>query len=138
MLTYGDGVSDINLRELVAAHERSGKIATLTAVQPSGKYGALSIGEDNAVESFNEKPNGDNAWINGGFFVMEPQIFDYIPRGKQVVLEREPLETLANEGKLGAYKHNGFWKSMDTLRDKNELTQIWMSGEAPWALWERQ
>jgi glucose-1-phosphate cytidylyltransferase len=138
MLTYGDGLCDVNLRDLIAAHDRSGKIATLCAVQPSGKYGAVTIGEDNAIESFNEKPSGDNAWINGGFFVMEPQIFDYIPHGKQVILEREPLETLAKEGKLGAYKHEGFWKSMDTLRDKNELTQIWASGKAPWALWEQQ
>ncbi|MDR1450957.1 MAG: glucose-1-phosphate cytidylyltransferase [Helicobacteraceae bacterium] len=138
MLTYGDGVSDVDLRDLIATHERSGKLVTLTAVQPSGKYGALVIGAGNAVESFSEKPDGDNAWINGGFFVMEPQVFDYIPCGEQVTLEREPLEMLAKEGKLGAYKHGGFWKSMDTLREKNELTQIWTQGGAPWALWEQK
>ncbi|MDR0746681.1 MAG: glucose-1-phosphate cytidylyltransferase [Helicobacteraceae bacterium] len=138
MLTYGDGVSDISIRDLLAAHERSGKTATLTAVQPSGRYGAIIIDENNAVKRFDEKPDGDNAWINGGFFVMEPQIFDYIPSGGQTILEREPLEGLAKAGKLGAYRHYGFWKSMDTLRDKNELTQIWANGKAPWALWERQ
>jgi glucose-1-phosphate cytidylyltransferase len=138
MLTYGDGVCDVNLRDLLETHIKSGKVATLTAVQPSGKYGAIAIGEDGVVESFNEKPDGDDGWINGGFFVMEPRIFDYIPREKQAILEREPLEALAREGKLGAYKHNGFWKSMDTLRDKNELTQIWTNGDAPWALWEQK
>ncbi|MDR2034476.1 MAG: glucose-1-phosphate cytidylyltransferase [Helicobacteraceae bacterium] len=138
MLTYGDGVSDVDLNALLKTHIESGKIATLTAIQPSGKYGAITIGENNTIESFNEKPDGDNAWINGGFFVMEPSVFEYIQKGKSVILEREPLESLARHGALGAYKHNGFWKSMDTLRDKNELSQIWINGDAPWALWERK
>ncbi|MDR1911871.1 MAG: glucose-1-phosphate cytidylyltransferase [Helicobacteraceae bacterium] len=138
MLTYGDGVSDVDLNALLKTHIESGKVATLTAIQPSGKYGAITIGENNTIESFNEKPDGDNAWINGGFFVMEPSVFEYIPKGKNVILEREPLESLARRGALGAYKHSGFWKSMDTLRDKNELSQIWMNGDAPWALWERK
>ncbi|GHV02127.1 glucose-1-phosphate cytidylyltransferase [Campylobacterota bacterium] len=137
MLTYGDGVSDVNMRELIASHERSGKIATLTAVQPAGKYGALSI-DANLVSAFNEKPDGDGSWVNGGFFVMESAIFDHIPQGKETVLEREALESLASLGELNAYKHTGFWKSMDTLRDKQELTELVNTGNAPWMKWEQQ
>lgn len=136
MLTYGDGVSDINIPGLLEAHEKAGKAVTLTAVQPGGKFGALDIGTDGLVSSFNEKPRGDRGWINGGFFVMEPKIFEYLDDGPETILERRPLERLSSEGRLNAYRHPGFWKAMDTLRDKNELTAMWVNGSAPWALWK--
>jgi glucose-1-phosphate cytidylyltransferase len=135
MLTYGDGVSDVNIPELLSFHEKMGKIATLTAIQPTGKYGALNIESNGIVTSFIEKPQGDGAWINGGFFVMEPGIFDYLKKGDATILEREPLENLAAADQLAAFKHTGFWKAMDTLKDKNELTNMWINGKAPWALW---
>jgi len=135
MLTYGDGVSDINIPELVKFHEQSGKLATMTAVQPSGRFGALVIKDDVNITSFMEKPKGDEAWINGGFFVFEPKVFDYIKDSDDTVFERTPLETLAKEGQLNAFKHEGFWRPMDTLRDKNELTNMWNSKTAPWAIW---
>jgi glucose-1-phosphate cytidylyltransferase len=134
-LTYGDGLADVDLDALVSEHRRSGHLATLTAVQPSGKFGALDITGTDRVASFLEKPKGDGSWINGGFFVCEPGIFDYIRGGDETVWEREPLESLARDGKLGAYKHNGFWQPMDTLRDKNELEKLWVSGTAPWRAW---
>jgi len=132
MLTYGDGVSDVNVNDLVEFHKKSGKYATLTAVQPSGKFGALEIDQENSVSSFQEKPRGDGAWINGGFFVLEPQIFNYIRQGDETVWEREPLEKLAEDNQLIAFKHEGFWHPMDTLRDKNELESLWNSNNAPW------
>jgi glucose-1-phosphate cytidylyltransferase len=135
MLTYGDGVSDVNIPELLAFHKKTGKTATLTAVQPIGKYGALNLGLNGTVISFAEKPQGDGAWINGGFFVMEPGIFDYLKNGEATILEREPLEDLAAANQLAAFKHTGFWKAMDTLKDKNELAGMWVQGKAPWALW---
>ncbi|MBO7672450.1 glucose-1-phosphate cytidylyltransferase [bacterium] len=135
MLTYGDGVADININELLKSHKESGKSITMTAVQPSGRFGALVIRDDNVITSFMEKPKGDESWINGGFFVCEPEVFDYIPSGDDVIFERAPLENLAHDRKLNAYKHYGFWKPMDTLREKNELTELWMSDKAPWALW---
>jgi glucose-1-phosphate cytidylyltransferase len=134
MLTYGDGLSDVDLRALLAFHAASGKLATLTAVQPSGKFGALGLEEDTII-SFQEKPEGDGAWINGGFFVLEPEIFDYITEGDQSVWERTPSENLARERKLGAYRHTGFWQPMDTLRDRNMLESLWNDGRAPWKLW---
>ncbi len=134
MLTYGDGVADININELVEFHKKHGKHATLTAVQPSGKFGALIIRKDEQIESFMEKPAGDGSWINGGFFVLEPQIFGYI-KNDETIWEREPLENLSKEGQLVAYKHSGFWKPMDTLRDKRELEEIWNKGSAPWKIW---
>lgn len=136
-LTYGDGIADINIKNLLDYHKKSGKIATLTSVKPSGRFGALDINEDGLVNSFNEKPKGDGAWVNGGFFVCEPQVFDYIQADDSVIWEREPLERLARDGQLNAYKHKGFWRPMDTLRDKNELTDMWMHGNAPWALWKK-
>ena len=136
MLTYGDGVSDVNILTLLKNHEQSNKIATLTAIQPAGKFGALNIDKNGIVEHFAEKPKGDGAWINGGFFVFEPEIFDYLKNGDMTILERAPLETLSIENQLNAYKHNGFWKAMDTLRDKTELTDMWTNGRAPWARWK--
>ena len=134
LLTYGDGVADVDISALLEFHKRSGRLATLTAVQPSGRFGALQLGEGDAVDCFREKPIGDGDWINGGFFVMESEIFARI-EGDETVLEREPLESLADEGQLGAFKHRGFWQPMDTLRDKNHLEALWHSGNAPWKVW---
>jgi glucose-1-phosphate cytidylyltransferase len=133
MLTYGDGVSDINITKLLEFHRKHGKLATVTAVQPYGRFGSLDLAENSQVKGFQEKIQGDGRWINGGFFVMEPKVFDYI-EGDQTVLEKEPLEKLANDGQLMAYKHKGFWHCMDTLRDKNNLEQLWNSDQAPWKL----
>ena len=134
MLTYGDGVSDIDINQLVSFHTTQGKLCTLTAVQPLGRFGALNFEDQNLVKSFMEKPKGDGAWVNAGFFVCEPNIFDYI-EGDSTVWEQYPLETLASQGQLAAYKHHGFWKPMDTLRDKIELEQAWNNGSAEWKIW---
>ena len=134
MLTYGDGVSDVDIPALLKRHDEAGTTVTLTAVRHEGRFGALSIDKSGGVKAFREKP--DDAWINGGFFVMEPGVFDYIRDGDATILERGPLEGLANDRALTAYKHYGFWRPMDTLRDKNELTAMWTAGKAPWALWE--
>jgi glucose-1-phosphate cytidylyltransferase len=134
MLTYGDGVSDVNINDLVSRHKEAGKMVTLTSVQPTGRFGSMEIASDGMVKSFKEKPD-DGAWINGGFFVMEPEIFDYLSDGDETILERKPLERLAEIKQLHAYKHTGYWQAMDTLRDKNQLTDMWTSGTAPWALW---
>ncbi|HEX9786017.1 MAG TPA: glucose-1-phosphate cytidylyltransferase [Opitutaceae bacterium] len=134
-LTYGDGVSDVNIAESIAFHRSEKSYATLTAVQPAGRFGAFSLHEgDNLVKGFLEKPKGDGAWVNGGFFVCEPQVFDYID-GDATVWEREPLERLSHEGKLAAFRHPGFWQPMDTLRDKMYLEGLWSSGKAPWKVW---
>jgi glucose-1-phosphate cytidylyltransferase len=135
MLTYGDGLSNVNIPELIKYHENAGKIVTLTSVQPAGKFGSIKISDKGIVESFMEKPAGDGAWINGGFFIMEPGIFDYLTDADTTILERKPLERLAEAKQLNAYKHYGFWKAMDTLKDKNDLTALWMTEKAPWALW---
>ena len=135
MLTYGDGLSDINIPDLIQHHKTAGKLVTLTSVQPAGRFGSIKIADDGTVKLFKEKPEGDGAWINGGFFVMEPGIFDYLNDGDETILERKPLEQLAKTGHLGAYKHYGFWRAMDTLKDKNDLTDMWAKGTAPWALW---
>lgn len=134
MLTYGDGVSNVDLPALLAYHRRHGKAITMTSVQPEGRFGALNIDDQERVTTFLEKPKGDKAWINGGFFVCEPRVVDYIA-GDSTVFEREPLERLAREGELFAYRHAGFWKCMDTLRDKTELNELWASNAAPWKLW---
>ena len=134
MMTYGDGVGDVNIKELVNFHKSHGKLATLTAVQPSGRFGALEIIETNKVQSFVEKPAGDGAWINGGFFVLEPDVINYI-QDDSTTWEKEPLENLTKKSQLFAYKHEGFWKPMDTLRDKKELEELWSKGEAPWKIW---
>lgn len=134
-LTYGDGVSDVDIQALIAYHRERGVIATLTAVQPPGRFGAFTLGEDQTlIESFKEKPSGDGAYINGGFFVVEPAAFDLIA-GDETVWEREPLEQLAQSGQLAAYRHHGFWHPMDTLRDKHYLEGLWQSGHAPWKVW---
>jgi len=139
MLTYGDGVADVNIKDLLEAHEKSGKLATMTAVQLSGRFGALVVKDDGIITSFMEKPKGEENWINGGFFVCEPKVFDYINENDDgVIFEREPLEALAGAGELNAFKHRGFWKPMDTLRDKNELTELWLNGGAPWAVWAKE
>jgi glucose-1-phosphate cytidylyltransferase len=136
--TYGDGVADINIRQLVDFHRSKGRLATLSAVQPPGRYGSLSFAadDDNAVAHFQEKPEGDGAWINGGFFVLEPKVLDYIRQGDATTWERAPLEELARDKQLSAYRHKGFWRPMDTLRDKVELENLWSSGKAPWKTWE--
>ncbi len=131
MLTYGDGVGSIDILELLEFHKRHGKLATVTAVQPAGRFGVLEIAEHNRVLEFKEKQSGDGGWINGGFFVMQPEVFKYI-ENDQTVLENEPLIRLARDGQLVAYKHTGFWHPMDTLRDKNFLEEIWKTGRAPW------
>jgi glucose-1-phosphate cytidylyltransferase len=135
MLTYGDGVADINIPKLIECHDKTGKIATLTAVRPVGRYGVLNIDDSGSVRAFNEKNECENDWINGGFFVMENGIFDYLSDGDKTILERKPLETIAADSQLNAYKHEGFWRPMDTLKDKNELTELWLPGHAPWAMW---
>jgi glucose-1-phosphate cytidylyltransferase len=133
-LTYGDGVSDVNIKESLAYHQQNGKLCTVTAVQPSGRFGALDLSSQNQVLSFSEKPKGDGAWINGGFFVCEPSVIDYI-ENDATIWEREPLERIAVAGEMNAYKHSGFWKPMDTLRDKHELESDWQKGEAKWKSW---
>lgn len=135
MLTYGDGVADVDIRSLVAFHQAHGRLATVTAAQPSGRFGALSLDERGQVGAFQEKPAGDGSWINGGFFVMQPEVFDYID-GDSTMLEREPLEGLARDGQLVAYRHQGFWQPMDTLRDKNMLEELWNAKQAPWKVWD--
>lgn len=136
-LTYGDGVSDVDITALIAYHRAQGKLATLTAVQPAGRFGAFTLEPDQTlIANFKEKPHGDGdgAWINGGFFVLEPQVIDYIA-GDKTVWEREPMERLAWEGELAAYRHYGFWQPMDTLRDKHVLEELWQGGAAPWRHW---
>ncbi len=134
MLTYGDGVSDVNLKELLEFHKSHGNKITMTSIQPEGRFGALKIEGDNKISSFLEKPKGDGAWINGGFFVCEPSVLNYI-QNDETIFEREPLERLAQEGELYSFKHEGFWKCMDTLRDKNQLNEMWDNGKAKWKSW---
>jgi glucose-1-phosphate cytidylyltransferase len=134
MLTYGDGVSNVNIAELVKFHQSHGKHCTVTSVQPSGRFGALNIGEDQTVESFMEKPKGDGAWINGGFFVCQPEVFNYID-GDKTIFEKEPMENIAKDGQMRAFNHSGFWKPMDTLRDKHELEEDWSNNVAKWKIW---
>ncbi|MEM8638650.1 MAG: glucose-1-phosphate cytidylyltransferase [Cyanobacteria bacterium P01_G01_bin.54] len=132
--TYGDGVADINIRASIEFHKQQGCWATLTAVQPPGRYGALRLSAEDKVLSFQEKPQGDNSWINGGFFVLEPQVFNFI-EDDRTSWESEPLQLLSSKGQLSAYKHRGFWQPMDTLRDKSQLESLWQTGNAPWKVW---
>ena len=131
--TYGDGVSDVNISEVIDFHKKNGRKATVTAIQPPGRYGALDI-QDNIIKRFQEKPAGDGAWVNGGFFVLEPSVIDYIDNDA-TVWEEEPLKAMARDGELAVYKHGGFWQSMDTLREKNLLERLWQSNNAPWRTW---
>ena len=132
-LTYGDGVGDIDITRLIAFHRQQGRLATLTATQPPGRFGALNF-EGSQVINFEEKPQGDGGWINGGFFVLSPKVIDYI-HGDATLWEREPMQRLASEGQMSAFFHHGFWQPMDTLRDKTHLEELWQSGKAPWKLW---
>jgi glucose-1-phosphate cytidylyltransferase len=133
--TYGDGVSDVDITALIAFHREQGKIATLTATQQPGRFGAFSLKDsETTISSFHEKPKGDGAWINGGFFVLEPAAIDYV-ESDDTVWERGPMERLARNGELAAFRHGGFWQPMDTLRDKHVLEELWASGEAPWKQW---
>ena len=131
--TYGDGLSDINLKELIDFHKNQNTLATVTGVRPPGRFGAMSI-SNNKVTKFQEKPEGDGDWINGGFFVLEPKIFDYLTDDK-TIWEREPLEKLSSDNQLSSYLHSGFWQPVDTLRDKNNLEELWKSNKAPWKKW---
>jgi len=135
MLTYGDGIGDVDIKESVAFHKRNGQLATITAVQQAGRFGALDMTESQQVNSFVEKPRGDNFWINGGFFVLQPEIFEYL-KDDSTVWEKDPLENLAKDNELNAYKHKGFWKCMDTLRDKIELENLWNRNISPWKIWK--
>jgi glucose-1-phosphate cytidylyltransferase len=135
MLTYGDGVADVDLRALAELHKSHGKQATVTAVQPLGRFGAMAVTEEGDVSAFQEKPVGDGSWVNGGFFVLEPAVLEHLD-ADETVWEREPLEKIAANGELVAYRHEGFWQPMDTLRDKQYLEGLWESGQAPWKVWE--
>jgi len=135
MLTYGDGVGDVDINELMKFHKNHGKAITMTAVQPEGRFGSLQIDQHEKVLSFQEKPKGDGHWINAGFFVCQPEVFDYIDGNDQTIFERNPLENLAKDEQLYTFKHEGFWKPMDTLRDKNQLEEMIEEGTAPWIKW---
>lgn len=135
LLTYGDGVSDINISDLVEYHKSHGKMLTMTSVQPDGRFGSVEISAENKVTKFLEKPKGDGSWINGGFFVCQPEVLSYINEGDSTIWERSPLEKLAEQGEVFTYKHRGFWKCMDTLKDKHELNKMWETGQARWKVW---
>ncbi len=136
MLTYGDGVGDVNIKDLLSFHKSHGKAVTMTTVQPEGRFGGVDFADDkNCVKSFIEKPTGDGGWINAGFFVCEPNVFDYITEGDKTIWERTPLEKIARDGELYAYKHSGFWKPMDTLRDNKHLNEMWENNKAAWKVW---
>ena len=135
MLTYGDGVSDIDIGKLVDFHNNNKEIVTITAVQPNGKFGMLNIGNNCRVTEFLEKPQGDGGWINGGFMVLNYEVFSYLNDDESLVFEQQPLEKLALDGQLNAYKHTGFWQPMDTMRDKNVLNELWKKQNAPWKKW---
>tara|TARA_Y100001936_G_scaffold70180_1_gene69260 strand:- start:5041 stop:5745 length:705 start_codon:yes stop_codon:yes gene_type:complete len=133
-VTYGDGLSNVSINDLISFHKKNNSIGTLTAIHPPERFGVLTL-SDNFVTEFNEKHSGESSWINGGFFVFEPEIFDYLKNGDSTILEKTPLETLAKEKRLTAFKHTGFWHPMDTLRDKNYLEELWNSHNPPWKIW---
>jgi glucose-1-phosphate cytidylyltransferase len=135
MLTYGDGVSDVDIHALVDFHKSHGKMATMTAIQPGGRFGMIDINDDQCINNFKEKSKEDGGWINGGFMVLNPEVIDYI-EGDDTTFERYPLETIAVEGELKAFKHDGFWQCMDTMRDKEFLEELWANDKAPWKVWE--
>ena len=134
MLTYGDGVADLNIKDLLRFHKKCGKTATLTAVRPDGRFGILDLDGDSVV-SFREKSKDDAGWVNGGFMVLEPEVFDHIGGGDETIFERDPLQRLSANGQLAAFKHHGFWECMDTLRDRDRMESMWRTGKAPWKLW---
>ncbi len=136
LLTYGDGVADININELIKFHKSHGKKLTLTSAQPDGRFGGLNINNENRVIEFNEKPKGDGSWINAGFFVCEPEVFDYLNGGDSTIFEQYPLKTMANKGEIFTYKHNSFWMPMDTIRDKKVLNELWENNKAKWKIWD--
>lgn len=136
MLTYGDGVANIKIDDLLKFHSSHKKIVTMTSAQPDGRFGALEISDQDQVLQFKEKPKGDGSWINAGFFVCEPEVFDYINDDESTVFEQEPLMRLAQDGEIFTYKHHGFWMPMDTLRDKNKLNEMWRENKAEWKIWE--
>ena len=136
MLTYGDGVADIDIQEVLSFHQQHGKLMTMTSVQPEGRFGALNINENDQVTTFEEKPKGDGSWINAGYFVCQPEVLDYIDNGDDVVFEQEPLKKLAKDGQIFTYKHHAFWKPMDSLKDKNDLNELWDKNKAPWKVWK--
>ena len=136
MLTYGDGVANIDIKKLVEFHKTHGKSMTMTSAQPDGRFGALDIDKDNQVKEFKEKPKGDGSWINAGYFVCEPKGFDYITEGDSTVFEQAPLQNLAKDGEIYTYKHDDFWMPMDTLRDKHKLEELWTDDQAPWKVWD--
>ena len=136
MLTYGDGVANIKIDDLLKFHSSHKKIVTMTSAQPDGRFGALEISDQDQVLQFKEKPKGDGSWINAGFFVCEPEVFDYIDDDESTVFEQEPLMRLAQNGEIFTYKHHGFWMPMDTLRDKNKLNEMWRENKAEWKIWE--
>lgn len=135
MLTYGDGVSDVNIKELIEFHKSHGKLMTMTSLQPEGRFGSLNISSNNQVKEFHEKPKGDGNWINGGFFVCESKVFDYITHGDDTVFEQEPLRNLAKDGEIYTFKHKGFWRPMDSLKDKDDLNNLWKNNQAKWKNW---
>lgn len=132
--TYGDGVSDVNIRELISFHKEKKRLATVTAIQPPSKYGVIAFRDSHEIQSFDEKPHGEGGWINGGYFVLSPKVIDYIDSNK-TAWEYEPMRTLISEKQFSAYLHKGFWQSMDTLRDRNRLEEMWATGNAPWKTW---
>lgn len=136
LLTYGDGIADIDINKLIAFHTSHGKAITMTSSQPDGRFGALEVGKGDRVNEFKEKPKGDGSWINAGFFVCEPKVFDYILEGDLSVFEQEPLQKMALDGEIFTYKHHGFWMPMDTLRDKYKLNELWNTNKALWKVWE--
>ena len=135
LLTYGDGVADINIEELVEYHKSHNGCITMTSSQKEGRFGALNLDADNKITKFLEKPRGDSSWINAGFFLCDPEVFDYIRDGDETVFEQEPLMELASHNKMYAYKHRGFWRPMDSLKDKNDLIEMWNTDQAPWKVW---
>ncbi len=137
MLTYGDGVADVNIGDLVKTHKESNKLLTVTAYKPQGKFGSLEIDKDGSVTAFTEKPAGDGMWINAGFFVCQPEVFEYITEGDATIFERKPLEMLAKNDQMNSFIHRGFWKPMDTLRDNTELNEMWEKNKAPWKIWNK-
>ena len=137
LLTYGDGVADINIDKLLEFHKSHGKALTMTSAQPDGRFGALDIADDNKINAFQEKPKGDGSWVNAGYFVCEPKVLDYITNGDSTIFEQEPLKNLVKDGEIYTYKHDGFWMPMDTLRDKNTLQKLWETNKAPWKVWDK-